>query len=144
MTNQWALEAVDALLEFLESLLFVCRALYNRANLALADIFENGPELVGSRRILGDVQFEVRTMGVRLMSVVAGLVLGGRFCSICRGLLQDGSSPDRSRRTSLVKEGDNVEGLVLFSIVSVMIWSTDLINIEVLTIVPLLTNRNMT
>lgn len=98
-------EAVGALLEFLQRLIFCLGALYDRAYLALADIIENCLELVGSGRVLGDVQFEVGTMEFRL---AARRVLDGSFGSICRGLLQYSSSSDRGRRASLVKEGDNV------------------------------------
>jgi hypothetical protein len=55
------------------------------------------------------------------MGVVAGLVLGGGFCSICRDLLQDGSSPHGGGRTSLVEEGDDVEGFVLFTVASAVL-----------------------
>lgn len=45
--------------------------------------------------------------------MVACLVLGGLFCSICRGLLQERGNPRGGWRAGLVEEGDDVLGLAL-------------------------------
>lgn len=92
--------------------------MYDRADLALPDVFEDGLELVGRGWFLGDVQLEVDTMGNSLRRVVARLILGGGRGGVRRGLLQYGGSPERGRRAGLVEEGDNVESFVLFSAVS--------------------------
>lgn len=112
------LKAPGIRLELLEGFVFRSGALYDGANLALADIFEDGLELIGSRGLLGDVQLEVDTMRNGLRRVVARLVLGGGRGGIRRGLLQYGGSPERRRRAGLMKEGDDVEGFVLFSAMS--------------------------
>lgn len=121
VTYYRVLKVVGALLKLLESFVFRCGTLYNRADLALANIFQDCLELVLGRRLLGDVQFEVRAMRIGLVGVVARLIFGGSLSSIRRGLLQHISSSHRGGRAGLVEEGDNVEGFVLFSVPSVML-----------------------
>lgn len=92
-TYHRSLEVLTTLLEYLERLLLVRSTADYGPDLGLADVLQDGPQLVGCGRILGDVQFELGAVGCRLGGVVAGLVLCGMLRSVGGGLLQqsDGS-----------------------------------------------------
>lgn len=107
------LEGVAVQLEFLQGFALVGSTADDAGHLAGANIFENGLDLVGSGKILGDVELELGTLGMSLSSVIAGLVLGCTGRGIGGSLLEDCCNPLRSWRASLVEESDDVESLML-------------------------------
>lgn len=112
-TYHGVLEAVGALLKFLQCLLDVVGPLDDRANLGRTNVTQDGLELVGGGSILGDVEFELLALGVSLVAVVAGLVLGSRLSGVGVHLLQEGGHAHRARQVRLVEDSDDVLGLVL-------------------------------
>lgn len=53
------LEVLGAFFELLKSLILICRTLHYGGDLWLANIFQNGLELVGCGRVFGDVQLKL-------------------------------------------------------------------------------------
>lgn len=114
MTYNRALEVLGILLEPPHRLPLGRGALHNARDALRADILQDAAQLVGSRRLLGDVELElVAAGGLALRLVVAGLVLGRRLRRGSRRLPQSGSHSHRRGRARLVEEGDDVEGFVL-------------------------------
>lgn len=99
-----------ALLELAERILLVVGALDDLRDVVLADVLEDGLDLLGGGRLLGDVELE----GVALrQGVVAGLVHGRARLQVDRDLLEQVGDPGRGRGSRLVEDGDDVERLAL-------------------------------
>lgn len=107
-TYYWTIEVVGTLLELLQSILGGIGTRDNGADLVLSHVFEDCLKLIRGRSILGDVQVELRALGVGLVCVIAGLVLCGGLCGIGRNLLQESGDPQRSWGARLVEDGDDV------------------------------------
>ena len=113
-THERSEEVVFALLESLQSILLVAGTLDDLGDAASADVAQDGLNLVGGGRGLGDVEFEGLAAGLRLGRVVASLVEGGASLSVGRDLLDEVGDLHRGRGAGLVEDGDNVERSVLF------------------------------
>lgn len=98
-TYQRFLEVVSALLELLKRLILTGGALDNRGNAGLADIVENGFDLIESRRLLSDLEIKLRPQIL--------------FSCLDLDLLEQSSHSFRAWRASLVEKGDDIFGLAL-------------------------------
>ena len=63
-------------MELLQSVLLVCSTLDYAGDTALADIFQDGLDLVNGGRVFCDVELELLAVALCLYSVVASLVKG--------------------------------------------------------------------
>lgn len=107
------MQALAALLESLERILFVPGALDNLGEAAGADVAQDGLHLVGGGRVLGDVELKRLASGLCLGRVVAGLVERGADLGVGRDLLDEVGDADGRGRARLVEDGDDVEGFAL-------------------------------
>lgn len=113
-THERSEEVVFALLESLQSILLVAGTFDNLGNAASADVAQDGLNLVGGGRVLGDVELEGFAARLRLCRVVASLVEGSTGLGVGRDLLDEVGDLDRGRGAGLVEDGDDVKRSVLF------------------------------
>lgn len=116
-TYDWSLEVLGALLELLQSILLSAGAGNDGTNVAGADIFQDGSQLVACGSRLGNVEVKLGSLRVALSSVIAGLVFRGGLGRIGGDLLQQSHDSCRGRGACLVEDSDDVLWLVLHGFV---------------------------
>lgn len=104
-------EALGILLELLQRI--VQRRSPTDHCARVADIVDDGRELVWCGRLLVDVEVELCPLGVCLVGVIAGLVLCCCLAGVGRHLLEEGERLGRGRCVGLVEEGYDVFGFAL-------------------------------
>lgn len=113
LTYNWPLKVLGTFLELLQSILLSAGAGNDGTNVAGADIFQDGSQLVACRSRLGNVEVELGSLRIALSSVVAGLVFRGGLSGIGGDLLQQSHDSCRGRGACLVEDSDDVLWLVL-------------------------------
>ena len=107
------LEPRPVLLHALDGVADPSRPVHQLAGPRLADVLEDGADLVARRRLLGHVELPVAPQ-VQVVPVVRGLVLGRGRVLLRRELLEQGGGAPGGGDGGPVEEGDDIEGLVLW------------------------------